>query len=126
MGCGPGWADLRDYVGARLKKGAIVVYESAVYPGATEEFRVPLLEKSSGLAAGRDFAVGYSPERINSGDRARQNHITYFQAVGSIVALGKRTPRDARAALARKQAGLVRSGGRFATNGHQSSPEGKS
>lgn len=59
-------------VGARLKEGAIVVYESTVYPGATEEFCVPLLEQSSRLVAGRDFAVGYSPERINPGDRAHR------------------------------------------------------
>ena len=59
-------------VGAQLKKGAIVVYESTVYPGATEEFCLPLLEQTSGLVAGRDFAVGYSPERINPGDKAHR------------------------------------------------------
>jgi UDP-N-acetyl-D-galactosamine dehydrogenase len=52
-----------------LKKGDIVVYESTVYPGATEEFCVPLLEKGSGLAMNQDFFVGYSPERINPGDK---------------------------------------------------------
>jgi len=56
-------------VGAILKKGDIVVYESTVYPGATEEVCVPILEELSGLKAGTDFAVGYSPERINPGDR---------------------------------------------------------
>ncbi|GEO82178.1 nucleotide sugar dehydrogenase [Pararhodospirillum oryzae] len=56
-------------VGAILKKGDIVVYESTVYPGATEEDCVPLLEEGSGLVCGRDFTVGYSPERINPGDR---------------------------------------------------------
>ncbi|WP_417814728.1 nucleotide sugar dehydrogenase [Thalassospira alkalitolerans] len=56
-------------VGAILKKGDIVVYESTVYPGATEEECVPILETLSGLKAGIDFTVGYSPERINPGDR---------------------------------------------------------
>ena len=56
-------------VGAILKKGDIVVYESTVYPGATEEECVPILEKISGLKSGTDFTVGYSPERINPGDR---------------------------------------------------------
>ena len=56
-------------VGAILKKGDIVVYESTVYPGATEEECVPILEEFSGLKAGADFTVGYSPERINPGDR---------------------------------------------------------
>ncbi len=56
-------------VGAILKKGDIVVYESTVYPGATEEECVPILETLSGLKAGTDFTVGYSPERINPGDR---------------------------------------------------------
>ena len=56
-------------VGAILKKGDIVVYESTVYPGATEEECVPILETLSGLKAGFDFTVGYSPERINPGDR---------------------------------------------------------
>jgi UDP-N-acetyl-D-galactosamine dehydrogenase len=55
-------------VGRNLKKGAIVVYESTVYPGATEEECVPVLEKESGLKCGKDFKVGYSPERINPGD----------------------------------------------------------
>ena len=56
-------------VGQNMKKGAIVVYESTVYPGATEEECVPVLEKFSGLKWGVDFNVGYSPERINPGDR---------------------------------------------------------
>ena len=56
-------------VGKNLKKGAVVVYESTVYPGVTEDFCVPLLEKHSGLKCGRDFTVGYSPERINPGDK---------------------------------------------------------
>jgi len=56
-------------VGKHLKKGAIVVYESTVYPGATEEVCVPILEKFSGLKWKQDFFVGYSPERINPGDK---------------------------------------------------------
>jgi len=56
-------------VGTNLKNGAIVVYESTVYPGATEEICVPVLEKASGLAWRTGFHVGYSPERINPGDR---------------------------------------------------------
>ncbi|HYK90300.1 MAG TPA: nucleotide sugar dehydrogenase [Acidobacteriota bacterium] len=55
-------------VGGNLRPGSIIVYESTVYPGATEEICVPLLEKVSGLKCGRDFKVGYSPERINPGD----------------------------------------------------------
>ena len=55
--------------GANLKKGAIVVYESTVYPGATEEICIPVLEQASGLKWQQDFFVGYSPERINPGDR---------------------------------------------------------
>jgi UDP-N-acetyl-D-galactosamine dehydrogenase len=56
-------------VGRVLKKGDIVVYESTVYPGATEEDCVPVLERESGLKCGKDFFVGYSPERINPGDK---------------------------------------------------------
>ena len=56
-------------LGRVLKRGDIVVYESTVYPGATEEDCVPILEKHSGLRCGPDFTVGYSPERINPGDK---------------------------------------------------------
>jgi UDP-N-acetyl-D-galactosamine dehydrogenase len=56
-------------VGAQLKKGDIVVYESTVYPGVTEEECVPVLQQASGLHYGSDFFVGYSPERINPGDK---------------------------------------------------------
>lgn len=59
-------------IGRQLKKGDIVVYESTVYPGLTEEECVPILERESGLKVGQDFAVGYSPERINPGDRERK------------------------------------------------------
>ena len=56
-------------IGGLLKTGDIVVYESTVYPGATEEFCVPFLENESGLKMNEDFFVGYSPERINPGDK---------------------------------------------------------
>lgn len=56
-------------VGRRVKHGGIVVYESTVYPGATEEVCVPVIENTSGLKCGVDFFVGYSPERINPGDK---------------------------------------------------------
>lgn len=56
-------------VGRNLTKGSIVVYESTVYPGTTEEICIPILEKESGLKYGEEFKVGYSPERINPGDK---------------------------------------------------------
>lgn len=59
-------------VGRNLVKGSIVVYESTVYPGVTEEVCVPILEKESGLKCGVDFKVGYSPERINPGDKVHR------------------------------------------------------
>lgn len=68
-------------IGKVLKKGDIVVYESTVYPGATEERCIPVLEKMSGLKSGKDFFVGYSPERINPGDKERT-----FTAIQKVVA----------------------------------------
>jgi UDP-N-acetyl-D-galactosamine dehydrogenase len=68
-------------VGNVLKKGDIVVYESTVYPGATEEDCLPILEQSSGLSARSDFTVGYSPERINPGDKAHR-----FETIAKVVA----------------------------------------
>jgi len=59
-------------VGAMLKPGDIVIYESTVYPGATEEDCVPVLERASGLTFNKDFFCGYSPERINPGDKAHR------------------------------------------------------
>lgn len=56
-------------LGRNLTKGSIVVYESTVYPGATEDVCIPILEKESGLKCGVDFKIGYSPERINPGDK---------------------------------------------------------
>lgn len=70
--------DLRPVIGAskvlgrNLSKGSIIVYESTVYPGVTEEICVPILEKESGLKYGQDFKVGYSPERINPGDKVHR------------------------------------------------------
>ena len=61
--------DASKLIGSVLKKGDIVVYESTVYPGATEEFCVPILEEISGLTFNTDFYCGYSPERINPGDK---------------------------------------------------------
>jgi len=64
-------------LGRNLVKGSIIVFESTVYPGVTEEVCVPILEKESGLKCGEDFKVGYSPERINPGDKThRLNTIT--------------------------------------------------
>lgn len=59
-------------VGRNLTKGSIVVYESTVYPGVTEETCIPILEKESGLKCGVDFKIGYSPERINPGDKVHR------------------------------------------------------
>ena len=59
-----------EVVGRNLKRGAIVVLESTVYPGVTEEIVVPILEQQSGMKCGQDFKIGYSPERVNPGDDA--------------------------------------------------------
>jgi UDP-N-acetyl-D-galactosamine dehydrogenase len=67
-------------VGRALRQGDIVVYESTVYPGATEEDCVPVLERASSLRAGSDFTVGYSPERINPGDPAHR-----FETIRKVV-----------------------------------------
>lgn len=61
-----------EIVGRNLTKGAVVVYESTVYPGVTEDVCVPILERASGLKCGVDFKVGYSPERINPGDKVHR------------------------------------------------------
>jgi UDP-N-acetyl-D-glucosamine/UDP-N-acetyl-D-galactosamine dehydrogenase len=68
-------------VGRALKRGDVVVYESTVYPGCTEEVCVPILEKSSGLRFNKDFFTGYSPERINPGDK--QHRLTNIRKVTS-------------------------------------------
>ena len=67
-------------VGSMLKKGDIVVYESTVYPGAIEEECVPVLAEMSGLKPGSDFAIGYSPERINPGDKEHR-----FETITKVV-----------------------------------------
>ena len=59
-------------VGEHMQRGSVVVYESTVFPGVTEELCVPILEQASGLTCGKDFKVGYSPERINPGDRVHR------------------------------------------------------
>lgn len=103
-------------VGGVLRKGAIVVFESTVYPGVTEDFCGPLLETESGLVCGRDFFLGYSPERINPGDRkhtvttitkvvAGQNPaITdrLAQLYGSVIEAGVFVARNIRTAEAAK------------------------
>lgn len=61
-----------EVVGRNLSKGSIVVYESTVYPGCTEDVCIPILERVSGLECGKDFKVGYSPERINPGDKVHR------------------------------------------------------
>ena len=61
-----------EMLGGVLKRGDIVIYESTVYPGATEEDCVPVLERASGLTFNVDFFAGYSPERINPGDKAHR------------------------------------------------------
>ena len=61
-----------EIIGRNLTKGSIVVYESTVYPGCTEDICIPILERTSGLHCGTDFKVGYSPERINPGDKVHR------------------------------------------------------
>ena len=68
-----------EFLGKVLKKGDVVVYESTVYPGCTEEVAVPILERVSGLKFNRDFFAGYSPERINPGDK--QHRLTTIKKI---------------------------------------------
>ncbi len=70
-----------EIVGKAIKPGAIVIYESTVYPGCTEEVCVPVLEKASGLTFNKDFFCGYSPERINPGDKV--NTLTTIKKITS-------------------------------------------
>ena len=74
-------ADATQAVGRALRPGAVVAFESTVYPGATDEVCRPILEDASGLVAGRDFWIAYSPERINPGDRAHR-----FETITKVVA----------------------------------------
>ena len=76
-------------LGRVLGRGDIVVYESTVYPGATEEICAPILERESGLVCGQDFHLGYSPERINPGDREHT-----FTNIVKIVSAGERAALD--------------------------------
>ena len=62
-------------IGKYLNKKDLVIYESTVYPGCTEEFCIPLIEKKSNLILNKDFYCGYSPERINPGDKKKNLHI---------------------------------------------------
>ena len=73
--------DASEAIGSILKKGDLVIYESTVYPGATEEVCVPILENISGLSFNKDFYCGYSPERINPGDK--EHRITSIKKVTS-------------------------------------------
>ncbi len=76
-------------LGRVIGKGDIVVYESTVYPGATEEICAPILERESGLVCGRDFHLGYSPERINPGDKEHR-----FANITKVVSAQARAPLD--------------------------------
>ena len=69
-----------EIIGRNLVKGSVVVYESTVYPGVTEDVCIPILEKESGMKCGEDFKVGYSPERINPGDKVHR-----FENIRKIV-----------------------------------------
>jgi UDP-N-acetyl-D-galactosamine dehydrogenase len=105
-----------EIIGGALERRDIVVYESTVYPGATQEACVPVLEQASGLQCGRDFAVGYSPERINPGDAehrfetitkvvaAQDEHTldVVAQVYGSVVTAGVYRAPDIRTAEAAK------------------------
>ena len=76
-------------VGSILKKDDIVIYESTVYPGATEEVCIPILEKNSGFVFNKDFYVGYSPERINPGDKNHTVEKILKVTSGSTIEVGK-------------------------------------
>jgi UDP-N-acetyl-D-galactosamine dehydrogenase len=95
-------------VGSHMRAGCIVVYESTVYPGLTEEICVPLLEEKSGLTCGTDFAVGYSPERINPGDKVHT-----LESIVKVVAGQDQPTADL---LARFYASVVKAGVHRASN----------
>ena len=78
-----------EMLGRVIKRNDIAVYESTVYPGATEEICAPILERESGLVCGRDFHLGYSPERINPGDREHT-----FTSIVKIVSARDRSVLD--------------------------------
>jgi len=81
-------------VGQAMGKGAVVVYESTVYPGLTEEYCGPILEEVSGLKRGKDFTIGYSPERINPGDKEHS-----FERIKKVVSGEDRATAELLAAL---------------------------
>jgi UDP-N-acetyl-D-galactosamine dehydrogenase len=105
-----------EMVGKHLRRGAVVVYESTVYPGVTEEICVPLLERFSRMRCGKDFKIGYSPERVNPGDRkhgiseiikvvsAQDNGTLHFLAkvYGKIIKAGIHKAPDIKTAEAAK------------------------
>ncbi len=95
-------------VGSALKPGAVVVYESTVYPGATEEICVPELESASGLTCNTDFFVGYSPERINPGDASHR--------LPDIVKITAGSTPDAAALIDRVYAKVITKGTRRASS----------
>ena len=74
-------------LGQNLTKGSIVVFESTVYPGVTEDICVPILEKESGLKCGVDWKIGYSPERINPGDKVQRREAAVLTDSSSAVSL---------------------------------------
>jgi UDP-N-acetyl-D-galactosamine dehydrogenase len=89
-------------VGGQLTPGDVVVYESTVYPGATEETCMPILERASGLRCGADFTVGYSPERINPGDKEHR-----FETIQKVVSGQDEATLDV---VARVYGSVVRAG----------------
>lgn len=89
-------------VGKAMAKGSVVVFESTVYPGVTEDVCVPILEKESGFVCGRDFTVGYSPERINPGDRVH--------TLKSVVKIVAGSDAATRALLAKIYGTVVKAG----------------
>ncbi|MBO4295481.1 MAG: nucleotide sugar dehydrogenase, partial [Desulfovibrio sp.] len=89
-------------VGANLSRGCVVCYESTVYPGLTEEVCIPILERRSGLKFGEDFTVGYSPERINPGDKVHT-----LETIKKIVSGSDQATADL---LARVYGAVVRAG----------------
>jgi len=89
-------------VGGQLTVGDIVVFESTVYPGATEEDCLPVLEAASGLVCGRDFDIGYSPERINPGDREHR-----FESIAKVIAAQNATTLEV---MRRVYGSVVRAG----------------
>ena len=94
--------DSSNTVGANLSRGCVVCYESTVYPGLTEEVCIPILERQSGLKFGEDFTVGYSPERINPGDKVHT-----LETIKKIVSGSDQATADL---LARVYGAVVRAG----------------